>query len=592
MRATYYTPVKRNHIVGPAGVGSILISRSGVTVLMAGLPTWVNAAPEGTGDPAAQRQHRATIIDNQTLHDTQLESQLGVARLIAPPTVGDDPRYGVTWFIPAARFPLAQYCTNPRCQRLGDGSPEDPSIGRCGVCSPDRKRRPPLQQVPVLLVCQEGHLDEVDWLALVHPDGLCASPQLTYRAASEITTPEVRCACGQVARLARDHSTPCRGRRPWLPGSENERCKRVMQVLDRTSTGVYYPDVRSALHIPAPGGLRDSVLRWLQEDRAASMLLGIQAPEALRPLHDRARVIFPDLTTADLTRHVEHLRSGSGIGENAGRVGELDALTSGRRGQHTSDGPPVLDAEVVDPASFDQLLVGPAGPISGVVAVHRLAETRAIAGFTRVKPPAHDRDVGRGIELMWGTARRVPQQSDWLPGHRVFGEGFLLTLNADRVARWVSRSAASFDVQNHRGRALDAPFQLAHTLAHMLINAAGTTCGYPVASLRDRIYAEDDRLALLIYTAAGDSLGTLGGLVELARPGALEPLLEEALSRARWCGLDPVCLNPLNHVTDDRAGACHQCCLLPETSCEWFNLALDRATLVGRGTTIGYLDLS
>lgn len=49
-------------------------------------------------------------------------------------------------------------------------------------------------------------------------------------------------------------------------------------------------------------------------------------------------------------------------------------------------------------------------------------------------------------------------------------------------------------------------------------------CGYAAASLRERIYfrsADDDRGAIagvLIYTAAPDSEGTLGGLVSLGEP--------------------------------------------------------------------------
>jgi hypothetical protein len=123
------------------------------------------------------------------------------------------------------------------------------------------------------------------------------------------------------------------------------------------------------------------------------------------------------------------------------------------------------------------------------------------------------------------------------------------------------------------------------------MNAASLECGYPIASLRDRIYTTPDTTALLIYTGEGDVLGTLGGLVELAQPGSLEQLLYSAFNTAHWCGLDPVCLNPVQHIRHATAGACHQCCVLPETACSSWNKGLDRATLIGRAPLQGYLDM-
>jgi len=89
--------------------------------------------------------------------------------------------------------------------------------------------------------------------------------------------------------------------------------------------------------------------------------------------------------------------------------------------------------------------------------------------------------------------------------------------------------------------------------------------------------------ALLIYTAAGDSEGTLGGLVRLGRPDRLGPVIQRALSRASWCSADPVCSEHLGGQGSRLANlaACHACVLLPETSCETINQGLDRAMIVG-----------
>jgi hypothetical protein len=89
---------------------------------------------------------------------------------------------------------------------------------------------------------------------------------------------------------------------------------------------------------------------------------------------------------------------------------------------------------------------------------------------------------------------------------------------------------------------------------------------------------------LLIYTAAGDSEGTLGGLVRLARPEMFEPLLKKALGRMAWCSADPICAEEHGGGKGARGlnlAACHACIMLPETSCETINNGLDRAMLVG-----------
>jgi hypothetical protein len=87
---------------------------------------------------------------------------------------------------------------------------------------------------------------------------------------------------------------------------------------------------------------------------------------------------------------------------------------------------------------------------------------------------------------------------------------------------------------------------------------------------------------ILIYTAAGDSEGTMGGLVRMGLPGRLEDVFARAIERARWCSTDPVCIESSGQGPDNcNLAACHSCALLPETSCEEQNRLLDRGLLVG-----------
>ena len=89
---------------------------------------------------------------------------------------------------------------------------------------------------------------------------------------------------------------------------------------------------------------------------------------------------------------------------------------------------------------------------------------------------------------------------------------------------------------------------------------------------------------LLIYTAAGDSEGTMGGLVRMAKPENLWPVMSNAISDARWCSTDPVCMDSGEKGQGPDScnlAACHGCALVPETSCEEFNRFLDRGLVIG-----------
>jgi hypothetical protein len=114
-------------------------------------------------------------------------------------------------------------------------------------------------------------------------------------------------------------------------------------------------------------------------------------------------------------------------------------------------------------------------------------------------------------------------------------------------------------------------------------------CGYGMASLRERIYAleptDDDgpMAGVLLYTAAADSEGTLGGLVSLGRPDELERHIDVALEAMRLCASDPHCAEHTVRMEGHglHGASCHACLFAPETACERGNRYLDRATLVG-----------
>lgn len=77
-------------------------------------------------------------------------------------------------------------------------------------------------------------------------------------------------------------------------------------------------------------------------------------------------------------------------------------------------------------------------------------------------------------------------------------------------------------IGGNKPRKITGKFLLLHTISHLLIKQLSFECGYSIASLKERIYCSDESdgkvmAGLLIYTASGDSEGTMGGLVRQGR---------------------------------------------------------------------------
>jgi len=232
---------------------------------------------------------------------------------------------------------------------------------------------------------------------------------------------------------------------------------------------------------------------------------------------------------------------------------------------------------------------------SKVCLVHKLRETRALSGFTRILPPDGQIGSDRLQEL------KLDLSIDWLPAIVVRGEGLFLEFNSAQLERWltakpeIQKRVGELNQRYNSGRTLrgqeqrpiSPKFVMMHTFAHVLINQLSFDCGYGSASLRERIYCDfkDQSHAMqgvLIYTASGDSEGTMGGLVRQGQADRFEATLLRAIRNARWCSSDPVCIESGGQGADNsNLAACHGCCLLPETSCEEGNRLLDRALLVG-----------
>lgn len=227
-----------------------------------------------------------------------------------------------------------------------------------------------------------------------------------------------------------------------------------------------------------------------------------------------------------------------------------------------------------------------------IALLHKLRETRAFDGFSRIFSSSLTREERRALIS--------DDEIRWLPAIIVRGEGIFIEFSHEHIARWerdhaeklasrlkpLQRSLAAVAERRRQTASPITPaYLLLHTFAHVVITELVKECGYGSASLRERIYCgggESPMAGILIYTAAGDSEGTMGGLVRMGEPDKLGTVVLEALRKSRWCSADPVCIESEGQGPGNcNRAACHSCGLLPETSCEVQNRLLDRAMLIG-----------
>jgi len=371
-------------------------------------------------------------------------------------------------------------------------------------------------------------------------------------------------------------------------------CGKELTVVQRGASNVYFPVVRSSLFLPTWSASPDKKIDEFLDENWVQLREIAVTPEALQQViawEAKKRRLDPETLAAAFEerrrRETEGPSSVGRVTEEEYRRLEYNALLSG-------NGSPGQDfhATVRNVSEYKGL----GGFISSVVLAHKLRETRAFAGFTRLSP-----DCGAtAAELRAQLARRPNIQ--WLPAVVVRGEGIFLQLDHDRLAAWAAREAVKRRVallagnyneaRKRRGlqrEYLNARFVLIHTLAHLIVNRLSYVCGYGSSSIRERLFVdrktetpESPMNGVLIYTASGDSEGSLGGLVRQGKPGLLEDILWPAIEQARWCSSDPICIDSSGQGPDNcNLAACHNCTLLPETCCEHGNRLLDRALLVG-----------
>lgn len=593
----FLTPIKRSHLVQINGVGALVRARSKVTALVCDVHEWINSIPTGNAQGVEKDTAREKVIKEFKLRDQILEDAAGIDFLVSPPPYPDDQiSKSSKWVLPLTRFPISQICTNKKCNRLSTADPSDMKVhyGRklgCRECRPEKPWSK--RQVTVMLVCQFGHIDEIDFSKLAHngiANGIaCDKPDIRVTFSQGPKRPDAKCVHCHHEGGGEKYEINCTGRRPWVVGlpTQDETCSGKMRIVERTSVQLYYASTKSSIFIPQLG-VNERLVAWLSKKVDVEMLdRSNNDSRSHRTWLDRANQAgFNNLTLEALIKHLDlafPLRPAARRANwdpISAKAHEFNQLTDKSEAHFRQD---LLEYREVTDFGKSKY-IGANRIIERVVAVEKLAETRMLDGFSRWTPNSPPSDVG--FEQLWGR-HATDNEERWLPGYRVTGEGILFIFSVLQIADWAGSNKGLFpDLSLFRDHQSPEKNSLAgclvHTFSHAVMKALSDRCGYPLPGIRDRVYdLHKNAVGVLVYTADGDSLGTLGGLVEHADGDRLANLISDAIESSRWCAQDPVC----NSATSDgdlrRSGACHHCVLVPETSCEIFNNDVDRALIVG-----------
>lgn len=211
--------------------------------------------------------------------------------------------------------------------------------------------------------------------------------------------------------------------------------------------------------------------------------------------------------------------------------------------------------------------------IKCIYSINQLKETSVVPSFTRIAPKGdrikwydintHSENDKEPKDRRTYDSKRTHNSRcaiDYLPAVEAYGEGLFFDIDVSTI-----------DSADR--------FVFVHTLSHMIMKELEFQCGYPVSSMKEKIYQMngDNNFGILIYTIGGAE-GSYGGFVSLlpldtqSDDAKLLTILKSAMIRVHDCPNDPICKN--------EGGHCFACLDVPEISCSNWNKDLNRNIVI------------
>ena len=595
-KKTELIPVRLSHLLRHCSVGAIVRGPE-YLLTVKDIREWADKNGSLSGEPIRYVDGVRSALDiTQELREPPIAKELDNGRV-----------EGVC--VPAQRFPSWMRC--PSCGLLHYKPWRGLKVGvkpRCQESRLDKcKNNPQLEQAPWALIHVDGHMADVPWHFIAHSDAKtpkqkqCGADwsepylRLTDKGA---TGRELSCdRCTSKSNFGYNMQIPYGKTRqqPWIR-DEAEPVEGLATVLEINDARIHMPQTCNALVIPPESRIRKGsvVDRLYSSSPKLRLIEQVRTPlskkSAMQTIASDLRCSVKEIEEAFLEIGRGYPLFGQNITQGILLECEYQALLEEMSDMaddedfvtrhHTQAWKAMASNLSVDNRPSRIILA-----VSNLIAVNRLKEIMVLRGFKR---------LGQEGVLV---PPDIVGESDWLPALELYGEGVFFTLDEDMVKRWevhpiLQKRADDFQRRYNATGLQSIPevivtprFILLHTLAHLLIRQLETGAGYPAASLKERIYCTAGKLpmsGILIYVAVPDIVGSLGGLAELASSERFLLLLTSVFDHAEWCSLDPVCSEHEGqgpHMLN--RAACHACALVPEPSCSYGNVLLDRTFIKG-----------
>ena len=553
--------------------------------------------------------------ETQRIYDDRFAKALGVDYFAMPTNISYS-RFPEWYFCPKCRKfqPISKWISEYQKRSKAKVLEGDPYMAKHMQCMDCRQD---LVVARIVTVCKHGHINDFPWVKWVHKQSkkpICENPSLFFKTGASGTEGleglSISCSCGAYTTLKGafekncfekldkdidDEMFRCEGGHPHK--HIKEKCTCYPRTVQRGSSSVYFPVVYSSLVIPPYADklnarieksnafsecettlynvpeLRNIILTKYFIQWVNKIALEIGAPQASiesvlkRKWFDESNV-ETDVTSVKYRAEEYEALSGE-ISTPTGSLGEFSR-------------------EGIRKELFQQKLPH----IKAISLIDKVRVVNALIGFSRINPVFGKDDDG--------FVHIKEQETSWYPAYEVRGEGIFIEFEQTDIDQWIAENpvvtertkrindnyAESFIGQSHP-RSITPKLILLHTISHLLIKQLSFECGYSIANLSERLYCADESegkqmAGILIYTASGDSEGTLGGLVRQGKPDAFPHIFKRAIDGARTCSNDPVCILSRGQGRESlNLAACHTCALLPETCCEERNGFLDRGVVIG-----------
>lgn len=484
-----------------------------------------------------------------------------------------------------------------------------------------------LKQDNISLICKHGHISDFPWSKFLRWKSKkenvfngeidlfnlphCCGTETTNTSRIRIVSSSanssgfdgkwLKCEnCGEQTSLEGLMSVKikCPGHKPWevetgnaesyfgdrkvrtqIPKSERCDCRSPMRVALTTGNNLYYTSIISSIYLP--NQLFQTSEELMIKSLIADKEKAVKEERFLeaQQYNDRIKEIEAGISPVDSVQLTSFER------EEKYRHQEFNVLFN-----FTKEEINVEKDFAVDIVTHN-LHLNLRKYFKRITRIDNMKITSAQLGFSRVNPIDADANDIKAQNIF----RNSPDNVLAYPVVENFGEGIFFGLDYEQMELYIPQlEKYQLMLQKQRipfasGAVTTAKkgnwqLYLVHTLSHLLMRELEFTCGYPTASLSERIYVSNNpetrMYGFLIYTSGGAE-GSMGGLIAQTRGGNLDRLIISALRRSTICNSDPLCWESEGQgLFELNLASCFSCGLVSETSCEHRNLFLDRRILV------------